>query len=107
MQYAPNNAWVQYLLYAHFPSPHHHHLTHTVEAASPESYTEFMQILCNYIVEKQREVQGEELPFDLVFVSLPLECVCVCIQCIYTVKLVSLLVWSVKTKGCLFTYKYT
>ena len=38
-------------------------------AASPESYKQFMAILCGYIVEKQREVQGEELPFDLVFVS--------------------------------------
>ena len=38
-------------------------------AASPERYKQFMAILCGYIVEKQREVQGEELPFDLVFVS--------------------------------------
>ncbi len=38
-------------------------------AASPEHYRQFMAILCGYIVEKQREVQGEELPFDLVFVS--------------------------------------
>ena len=41
----------------------------TVEAAGPDQYREFMAILCGYIVEKQREVQGEELPFDLVFVS--------------------------------------
>ena len=38
-------------------------------AASPEHYKQFMAVLCGYIVEKQREVQGEELPFDLVFVS--------------------------------------
>ena len=39
------------------------------EAASPERYRQFMAVLCGYIVEKQQEVQGEELPFDLVFVS--------------------------------------
>ena len=50
-----------------------------VEAAGPEMYSEFMQVLCNYIVEKQRQVQGEELPFDLVFVSPKYE------QCTHTV----------------------
>ena len=41
----------------------------SVEAASPDRYRQFMAILCGYIVEKQQEVQGEDLPFDLVFVS--------------------------------------
>ena len=41
----------------------------SVEAAGPDCYKQFMAVLCGYIVEKQQEVQGEDLPFDLVFVS--------------------------------------
>ena len=58
----------QLILYACTPA-HLPTCTCADAAASPECYKQFMAILCGYIVEKQREVQGEELPFDLVFVS--------------------------------------
>ena len=34
-----------------------------------ERYQEFMDVLCNYIVEKQRNWQREDTPFELVYVS--------------------------------------
>ena len=51
----------------HHPHPHMH--THTVRGAHPQHYHEFMTVLCGYIVEKQREWQGEEIPQELVYVS--------------------------------------
>ena len=52
----------------HTPSPTHMH-TLTVRGAHPQHYHEFMTVLCGYIVEKQREWQGEEIPQELVYVS--------------------------------------
>ena len=43
--------------------------TLTVRGAHPQHYHEFMTVLCGYIVEKQREWQGEEIPQELVYVS--------------------------------------
>ena len=68
------------LLPLHTPPPtpflHTHTLTHThhmhtltVRSAHPQHYHEFMTVLCGYIVEKQREWQGEEIPQELVYVS--------------------------------------
>ena len=37
--------------------------------AHPQNYHQFMAVLCSYIVQKQREFQGEELPKALVYVS--------------------------------------
>ena len=39
-----------------------------VEGAHPQNYQNFMAVLCNYIVERQRDIQGDEIPFSTVYV---------------------------------------
>ena len=65
------NCYIIYIVHLHCIPAHIHMCMYMCSdvAASPEHYKQFMAVLCGYIVEKQREVQGEELPFDLVFVS--------------------------------------
>jgi len=41
-----------------------------VEGAHPQSYQSFMTVLCNYIVERQRDIQGDDIPFSTVYVSV-------------------------------------
>ncbi len=36
----------------------------------PQNYQNFMAVLCNYIVERQRDVQGDDIPFSTVYVSV-------------------------------------
>ncbi len=41
-----------------------------VVGAHPQNYQNFMAVLCNYIVERQRDVQGDYIPFSTVYVSV-------------------------------------
>ena len=63
--------------------------------ASPEHYKQFMGVLCGYIVEKQQEVQGEELPFDLVFVSCHNH-LCNTYMCMYSIHCTIKYTWPIK-----------
>ena len=41
-----------------------------VVGAHPQNYQQFMAVLCNFMVDRQREVQGEHLPHSMVYVRL-------------------------------------
>lgn len=44
-----------------------------VRGAHPQSYHAFIEVLCNYIVERHRSSQGEDLPYATIYVSYPMK----------------------------------
>lgn len=47
-----------------------------VRGAHPQSYHAFIEVLCNYIVERHKSSQGEDLPYANIYVRL-LKAVCI------------------------------